>query len=165
MTAENRLVILVEDDTADAMFFERAMRAEGFHNPLIVLHTAEEATMYLSGSGPYANRERFPLPQLVVIDLSLPGRNGLHLAQWIRQRAEGSQPNIVVLGGSGSPAEAAEALSLGVNAYHPKPQTSDELRPLVKRMLDFWLLGGPCTGNGPLMFANPPPRDGAAEDR
>jgi CheY-like chemotaxis protein len=141
MQKEERPILLVEDDHEDAHFFEETLRECGFQNPFHVVHTAEEAIKYLGAEGPYANRKNFPWPYLVVLDVHLPGRTGWEVLSWMRERPESGKSVVLILGGSGSVAEEDMAHRLGVNGYHPKPQTAPELRKLVTRIGQFWLKG------------------------
>src|SRR5436190_8820923 len=141
MPKEERPILLVEDDREDAHFFEEALRECGFQNPVHIVHTAEEGIKYLAADGPYSNRDKYPWPYLVVLDVHLPGRSGWEVLSWLRERPESGKSVILILGGSGSVAEEDMAHRLGVNGYHPKPQTAPELRKLVTRIGEFWLIG------------------------
>jgi two-component system response regulator len=132
----------VEDDGEDAESFERALRSCQLENPLHVVDTAEEAISYLRGEGRYANRSAHPLPHLLVLDGNMPNKKGMDVLHWIKQRPELDRFAIVILAGDGSSADEDMARRLGVHAYHAKPATPEELEKLVKRIGEFWLLGG-----------------------
>jgi CheY-like chemotaxis protein len=142
MQVEEGLILLVEDDPGDVTFFERALREAGFGNPLEKVHKAEQAQRYLEGNAEFSDRQKFPFPKLVVLDLTLPDVNGLELLRWMRQRQETAELPVVILDGRGGPEEIAEAKRLQASAYHAKPNDPDELRSLVSRMMDFWIVGG-----------------------
>src|SRR5436853_2221784 len=120
MSRRLRSILLVEDDRQDAEVFERALRDCQFENPLHLVHTAEEAISYLRGEGRYANRSAHPLPYLIVLDGNLPGKNGVDVLHWIKQRPELNQFVIVILGGDGRAGDADMAHRLGVHAWHAK---------------------------------------------
>src|SRR5207244_2754140 len=120
MSRRLRSILLVEDDHQDAESFERALRGCQFENPLHVVHTAEEAISYLRGEGRYANRSAHPLPHLLVLDGNMPGRNGLDVLNWIKERPELNSFVIIFMGGNDSAGEADMAHRLGVHAFHAK---------------------------------------------
>src|ERR1043166_3359461 len=139
---KSRAILLIEDNEADATFFERALRNGGFENPLFIVRSAEDAMSYLRGEGKYANRGGFPLPDLIVLDLTLPGKSGAEVCKWIRGIEQFRRIPIAVLGGNGSPAEEQEVRDCGANAYHLKPNSPDELQAIINRLISFWLMGG-----------------------
>jgi CheY-like chemotaxis protein len=65
----NRTILLVEDNKDDVFLMERALRAARIANPVIVVETGQEVMDYLSGAGRFADRERYPLPAVVFLDL------------------------------------------------------------------------------------------------
>ncbi len=137
-----RPILLADANLDDADLFRRAVRASGFENPFHAVHSAAAALNYLRGEGQYADRTRFPLPHLLLLDPNLPGQSGWEVLRWVRERPELGALVVIMLGGDGSPADKEMARRFGANAYHPKPSTTEELERLVKRLCEFWLLGG-----------------------
>ena len=70
------IFLLLEDSEDDALLVQRAFQRANVLNQLVTLRNAEVGMEYLSGSGQYRDRERFPLPALILLDLKLPGMNG-----------------------------------------------------------------------------------------
>lgn len=132
-------VLLVEDDENDAFFFQRAFRKTGYGNPVHVATDGLEAIHYLSGEGVYANRERFPLPVMVVLDLNTPRRHGVEVLRWIRLHATLQRLIVVVLTSSVSPVDLDATYALGVNSYLQKPAEPDALAHAVHLLADYWL--------------------------
>src|SRR5260370_41654774 len=79
-----KIILLVEDDANDLLLIERSFKKAGLDHALKVVRDGEQATDYLSGRGVYADRERFPLPFLVLLDLKMPGMNGFDVLQFAR---------------------------------------------------------------------------------
>jgi DNA-binding response OmpR family regulator len=140
--ASGRAVLLVEDNRDDALLFERAFRAAGFENPLRVVHKSEEAITYLEGDSAYADRARYPVPHVLVIDTNLRGTSGLGVLAWARQQPHLRALVAIMLSSQGGTEENALAINLGADAYHQKPANFDELQALICRIGGFWLLGG-----------------------
>lgn len=120
MTAQFH-VLAVEDEDADAQFIERV----GGQNPLAatfrVLRSAEESQLYLSGQEPYSDRAKFPLPNLILLDLKLRRVTGLDLLRWIRQTPALRTISVVVLSGTANASDLNRAYELGIDAYIVKP--------------------------------------------
>src|ERR1043166_5515933 len=113
-------ILLVEDDENDVFFFKYAMKKESLGNPLQVARDGQEAIDYLEGTGKFANREEFPMPYLIVLDLKLPFVMGLDVLKWIREQPQLS-PIVVVLSSSPENADIEAAYRLGATAYLVKP--------------------------------------------
>src|SRR6266404_2742778 len=97
---ERAVILIVEDNEMDRVFIRRAFAKARVLNPLVEVHTGEEAVSYLKGEGRYANRDEYPLPDLVLLDLKLTGITGFQVLKWIRQQPGLSEVRVVVLTGS-----------------------------------------------------------------
>jgi CheY-like chemotaxis protein len=130
-------ILLVEDCADDAFFMQRAMRAAGLKTPLQVVKHGRLAIEYLGGIGDYANRDRYPFPSLVLLDLKLPFVLGLDVLKWIRAQAALHQLPVVVLTASGEPSDVQRAYRAGANSFMVKP-CADDLDGLAKCILQYW---------------------------
>ena len=91
------IMLLVEDDPNDILLIQRAFAKACLVNPLKVVRDGEEALNYLSGSGEFADRGRYPLPSLILLDLKLPRKSGLEILQWLRQQPALKHIPVIVL--------------------------------------------------------------------
>lgn len=133
-----RTILQVEDDPNDVFLFRHAMKKAGVENPVQVASDGQAAIDYLRGAGKFADREKFPLPCLVLLDLKLPHVMGLDVLKWIREQP-GTALIVVMLTASGEDADIATAYRLGANAFLTKPTESKKLEDMVKAINDFWL--------------------------
>jgi CheY-like chemotaxis protein len=145
-------ILLVEDEESDVFFMRQALQEVGMRNPLQVASDGQQAIDYLKGTGNFANREEFPLPCLVLLDLKLPRVMGLDVLKWIRQQPEVAAI-VVILSSSQEETDIATAYRLGANGYLVKPHDLNQLTDMAKSIKDFWL-----TQNTP----PPKPREGTA---
>jgi len=135
-------ILLADDSQNDVEIFRRAYRKAGFQNPLHVVHDGNEAIRYLLGEGQYADRTKFPMPRLLLLDSQMPIMSGCEVLEWLQGRPEFKELIVIMLGGSGSPNEEVTAIRLGAKGYYMKPQTPAELEQLVKRICGNWELPG-----------------------
>jgi CheY-like chemotaxis protein len=122
----------------DVFFLQRTMRKAGVANPIQVAGDGQQAIDYLSGAGQFADRQTFPLPCLVLLDLKVPRLMGLDVLKWIRQQP-GTALVVIVLTASAEHSDIAAAYRLGANAFLTKPSESSKLEEMVKALKDFWL--------------------------
>lgn len=80
------LILLAEDNENDVLMFRRASRKAKFDNPIQVVADGEEVIAYLGGEGKFTNRDRYPFPGLVLLDLKMPRKNGFDVLRWVRQQ-------------------------------------------------------------------------------
>ena len=133
------MIFLVEDNEDDVFLMQRALKAAEISNPLCVVEDGQSAIDYLSGSGEYANRSRFPIPGIVFLDLKLPILRGHDVLAWIRKQPELENLVVIVLTSSNEPQDLKEAYRLGANSYIVKPPTADQLIELTKAFSWYWL--------------------------
>src|ERR1051325_2718292 len=103
-----RPILLVEDDPNDVFFLQQAMQKAGVLNPIQLASDGQESIDYFKGTGNFANREEFPLPYLVLLDLKLPQVMGLDVLKWLRQQP-GVAAIVIILTSSREEADIATA--------------------------------------------------------
>jgi DNA-binding response OmpR family regulator len=136
----NSAILLVEDDEADILLLRRAFRNAHIANPLIEVRDGQAAIHYLSGEGDYADRTRYPIPFLILLDLRLPKLSGFEVIAWMRDQAQLANLIVVVLTASDHVPDVTKARDLGANSYLVKPGNFEELVEMVKRIKGRWLL-------------------------
>ena len=132
-------VLYVEDNADDFFLFKLASKKCG--TPFYLRHAAdgEQAIEYLDGTGSYADREEYPFPDLVLLDLRMPRLDGFEVLEWIRSNPATKTLPVVVLAGSSFRADVRRALELGANSYAVKPAKFEELQVLIDQIADVWL--------------------------
>jgi CheY-like chemotaxis protein len=133
-------VLLAEDNSTDALMVQRAFKKANLLNPVQVVDDGDKAVAYLAGDGPYADREKYPLPVLLLLDLKLPRRSGLEVLEWLRQQPAIKRLPVVVLTSSKENADINRAYDLGANSYLVKPVDFDPLLELVKTLGLYWVV-------------------------
>ena len=132
-------ILLVEDEPNDVFLIERAFRKCDFTHTLRSVSDGEQAVAYLSGAREFSNRQEYPVPSLVLLDLKLPRRGGLEVLAWLRNRQDAlKRLPVVVLTSSKQTSDINRAYDLGANSYLVKPVAFDGLLDLVKALNGYW---------------------------
>jgi CheY-like chemotaxis protein len=135
----HRVILIVEDDVNDVLLLHRAFQKANIVAPLQTVSHGDEAIAYLAGEGVYADRERFPPPILVLLDLKLPRRSGLEVLEWIRGQSGLRRLPVVVLTSSRETDDINTAYDLGANSYLVKPVGFEKLLEMVRSLEMYWL--------------------------
>jgi CheY-like chemotaxis protein len=134
-------ILVAEDDPTDAYFFQRAFSRAGIPVTLHFVRDGQEVLDYLQGVGQFADRARYPLPQLVLLDLKMPRLDGFDVLAWVREQPGLNGLLIIIFSSSDEARDINRAYGLGANWYLIKPHSMEELTALVGRFKKFWLEG------------------------
>lgn len=138
--ASERKILLVEDDSADALLIRRALEKTGLDFSLSRLKHGDEAIDYLSGAPPFTDREAQPLPDVILLDIKLPRRSGFEVLQWIRSQSEAvNRIPVVMLTSSRHTVDINRAYDLRANGYLTKPETAHQLQEMMVDFKKYWL--------------------------
>jgi Response regulators consisting of a CheY-like receiver domain and a winged-helix DNA-binding domain len=137
---EAPLILLIEDRDDDVVILRRSFQQAGVGNPMQVVKDGEEAVAYLSGTGKYAERKEFPLPELVLLDLKLPRLDGFEVLRWIRTQPALSGLRVVVLSSSENIRDVNLAYALGANSFLVKPTNLKDYVELSSFLNDYWFV-------------------------
>lgn len=137
MTPET--ILLVEDNEDDAFFMKQALKDAEIENPLRTVEDGQQAIDYLSGKNGFADREKFPLPTVVFLDLKLPMKSGHEVLQWIRAQPQFKKLIVIVLTSSSEPVDLNRSYQLGANSFVVKPPTPEQLLELAQAFKLWWI--------------------------
>jgi CheY-like chemotaxis protein len=137
----NGKVLLVDDSADDAAFVRMAFKRSKISQRLEVVTSGSEAIEYLEGAGRYADRNKYPLPSLLLLDLRMPVMDGFEVIRRLRGHGrEGLRRlPIAVLTGSEYPPDRQRAYELGANSFMVKPGGLDEFFAMIDAVMGFWL--------------------------
>ena len=134
----NQIILLAEDDPNDILLIQRAFQKAGFQNSLKVVRDGEQAIDYLRGADPYSDRNNFPLPFLLLLDLKMPGTDGFEVLQWVRSERDLKRLLVIVLTSSNLQSDVDRAYELGANSYLVKPVEFQEMVNMIQRFEAYW---------------------------
>jgi DNA-binding response OmpR family regulator len=142
--ADHAVILLAEDDEDYVHLIQQAFSSAHVPNPLFVVSTGEEAMAYFKGEGKYANREEYPLPDLLLLDLKLPRYNGFEVLAWIRSQPGLGGLRVLVLTSSDQIKDVNDAYRLGANSFLVKPYDFEDLVHFTQLIEEFWLQRSKC---------------------
>ncbi len=139
MSDAAKTILHVEDDKNDVFFLKFAFEDAGIANPVQVVEDGQSAIDYLAGKGKYADRDRYPFPCLVLLDLKLPVKMGLDVLRWIQEQPQLRNLLVLVLTSSSDIRDIDEAYRLGARSYLVKPLSVDKRLELAQLLKRYWL--------------------------
>ena len=129
-------VLYAEDDENDVFFMERAFSKLKMRGALRVVPDGRAAVNYLEGTGAYADREKHPLPNVLLLDVKMPQMSGLEVLTWARAQPQFQSLPILLLTSSTQRTDIEYSRAQGASGYLVKPSNSENLAALVRRILD-----------------------------
>jgi CheY-like chemotaxis protein len=111
-------ILLAEDNEDDAVLFERAVRAVPNAHLVWHAHDGDEAINYLEGTRIFSDRKEHPFPDVLVLDLKMPNRNGFEVLEWLGGRFP--RLKVGVFSSSDLPEDISRAQVLGAHLYQAK---------------------------------------------
>lgn len=138
--SQRQTILLVEDSPVDILLMQRAFRNQIFTNTsLQIVRDGDAAVFYLNGDGEYSDRQRYPLPAIILLDLKLPRRSGHEVLGWLKQQPQLKRLPVVVLTSSRQTVDVNQAYDLGVNSYLVKPVGFASLSDMMQSFGEYWL--------------------------
>ncbi len=136
---QRRTILIVDDDENDISLTKRAFTASNVHCTLQLLRNGQETVDYLRGHGRYADRGKYPLPIMILMDLNMPIMDGFQVLEWLRGQPSIKAIPVVVFSSSDSPADITRAYDLGANSFMTKSISYDGLLAKLKTVSQYWL--------------------------
>ena len=137
--SDTSVILIVEDREDDILLIRRAFDRASVPNPIQIVRDGEEAIAYLIGEGKYSNRDEYPLPVLVLLDLKLPRKDGFEVLSWLRCQPGISSLPVVVLTSSNQIRDVNRAYQLGANSFFVKELDFQGTVDLSKLLKTYWL--------------------------
>jgi len=138
--ANNKVILLVEDNPDDEALTLRALRRHNVTNQIVVSRDGAEALDWLFATGQHASRDQNVVPQVILLDLKLPKVDGLEVLRRIRSDDRTKLLPVVILTSSKEEEDILNGYRLGANSYVRKPVDFVEFTDAVRQLGLFWLL-------------------------
>ena len=131
-------ILLADDCENDRVFMRVAFKRAKCDILVQEVRNGEEVIAYLEGEGPYGDRNKFPLPIVLLLDLNMPKKNGFDVLAWVRSRPGLKRLTIIVLTASMRSEDVKRAFDLGVTSFLVKPSNLDALTDMIQ-CLSEWI--------------------------
>jgi CheY-like chemotaxis protein len=137
-TKKTYSVVLVDDSEDDRFFLKKAIEQFPRFQLLHELCDGQEAVAYLTGKGEFSQRKKYPLPDLMLLDLKMPRMNGYEVLRWLGAQSFPAL-TVIVLSGSDLQEDVHTSLSLGAHGYWTKTAQPEKQRKIaleIEALLD-----------------------------
>ena len=131
-------ILMAEDDEDDRLLATEALEEARLANSLQCVENGEELLDYLNHRGKYADKDAFPLPGFILLDLNMPKKDGREALQEIKKDPELKKIPIIILTTSQSEEDICKSYDLGANSYIVKPVTFESLVKIMKDLGKYW---------------------------
>ena len=131
-------ILLAEDDEEDRYLIGEALDEGRVTHRLYVVENGEQLLDYLYRRGKYADLEQWPVPDLILLDLNMPRKDGREVLEEIRFDPELRRTPIVVLTTSSADEDIVRSYDQGVSGFVTKPVTFRELMEVMKSIGTYW---------------------------
>ncbi len=130
----SKVILVAEDDPDDAFIFRMMFKRATLPHALHVVEDGQQVIDWLSGRHQFSDRTKYPLPDLVLLDLKMPVKTGFEALQWIRQESAFHELPVMILSSSDDPKDVKRADELGATSYFVKsPHLQDVMQDLRLR--------------------------------
>lgn len=132
-------ILLVEDNRMDIELTLDAFREARLKNTVHVAHNGQEALDYLFGRGEFADRERYPLPNVILLDLKMPRVDGFEVLRQLKAAPLLKRLPVIILTSSKEEGDRALSYDIGANSYLVKPVSFDGFLEVIRQIEGYWL--------------------------
>jgi CheY-like chemotaxis protein len=132
-------ILLVDDNPSDVEITIEAFRRSHNGNRVFVCRDGEEALDFLFHRRQFARAGAAPRPDLILLDLNMPGKNGAEVLEQVKTNPHMRDIPIVVLTTSDRDEDVTRCYKVGANSYLTKPVQFDDCLKLVEEIQQYWL--------------------------
>ena len=140
MQPNDMYILLVEDNSSDAMLTIRALKKINLASNLVHLTDGARALDFIFGKGEYEGRNIGHKPKVILLDLKMPKVSGLEVLKIIKSDERTKHIPVVMMTSSQQEKDIFESHQLGVNSYVVKPVDFDDFSAAIASLGNYWVL-------------------------
>lgn len=145
------MILIADDNENDVIAIVQTLKAAGVKNPLGLVGDGGEVIAYLKGEKQYADRTKYPLPTVLLLDLKMPRTGGFQVLEWLRLALPLRDILIVILSGYGELQDVRRGYELGARSFLQKPCRLDDIKNLVQAYSIYWETDRALEGGDPAL--------------
>jgi CheY-like chemotaxis protein len=132
------VILMADDDPDDRLLTQEAIEESRLINRLQFVEDGEHLLDYLFRRGPYTDETKYPMPDLILLDLNMPRLDGREALAIIKNDAKLRKIPVVILTTSKAEEDILRTYQLGANSYITKPVTFEGLVDVAKSIGRYW---------------------------
>ncbi len=132
-------ILLIDDNPMDVELALDAFREAHLTNQIEVAEDGESGLDYLTGEGRYTDRARYPVPDIILLDLKMPRVDGFEVLRRIKVMPKLKRIPVIILTSSREEGDLALSYDVGANSYLVKPVSFSGFVDIVQQIEDYWL--------------------------
>ena len=140
MAFDKTSILLVEDEEAHAELTTRAIRKAGNTNKIVTVENGENALDYLLNRNEYEDQELYPKPGLILLDIKLPGIDGIEVLRQIKENGRLKRIPVVMLTTSDRSEDINRAYDFHANSYLTKPVGFRDFSDKISKLKVYWMI-------------------------
>ncbi|MCE3296009.1 MAG: response regulator [Crocinitomicaceae bacterium] len=131
-------ILIADDDHEDQMLILDALKESNLKNRIRCVDNGEELLAYLRNEGKYADRQEYPTPGIVLLDLNMPKKDGREALKEIKADPNLKNIPIIILTTSGAESDILKTYDLGANSFITKPVTFSAMVETMSALKKYW---------------------------
>jgi len=137
-----KAILIADDEIDDLIATSSALKRAGIKSSLMTVDDGTEVIAYIKGEREYADRRKFPLPRVLLLDLKMRRIGGFEVMQWLRDRRQVREILVVVLTGHGDLENVLRAYQSGARSFLRKPCAVKDVKNLMRAYSTYWETDG-----------------------
>ncbi|PIQ21681.1 MAG: two-component system response regulator [Cytophagales bacterium CG18_big_fil_WC_8_21_14_2_50_42_9] len=138
MNNKSMIILIADDDAEDRMLLKEALEETRLKNALQFVENGEELIDYLHNRGKFTDKDKYPLPGLILLDLNMPKKDGREALKEIKEDPHLRLIPVVILTTSKAEEDILKTYDLGVSSFITKPVTFASLVDMMKTLSTYW---------------------------
>jgi CheY-like chemotaxis protein len=131
-------MLVAEDNDDELWLLQSALALAGISPMATIVRDGKQVIDYLEGRDGFENRQFYPLPKVVLMDLRMPTLDGFEVLAWMKENRRFRNIPVVMMSCSRHPADVQKAYRLGAHCYVVKPVNLHDFQRLIDATFVFW---------------------------
>ncbi len=131
-------ILIADDDAEDRMLIREALEESRLRNPVHFVENGEQLMDFLQNTGVFSDKEKYPLPGLILLDLNMPKKDGREALKEIKNDHRLRAIPVIILSTSKAEEDIIRSYGLGVSSFITKPVSFASLVDIMRTLNKYW---------------------------